>query len=101
MHFPFMYPKAFNNVGLFSVQIFGAFLVDESPPIKGHVYDGYQIDDQKDQDYQQETRTLHAFWEGFHDPHSEVLHFTLRIGLCQGCDDVIKEHYVGAATGTN
>ena len=63
------------------------------------MFDGYPSETQKDQDYQQETTSLHAFWEGFHDPHSEIISFTWMIGFCPGCSDVVKTHYLGTVTG--
>ena len=77
---------------------FGAYLVEASSPIAGLVYDGTPSEDQKDQDYQNDVTTLRAFWEGFHDPHSALTSYYWRIGSCNGCDDVIKEHYLGTVT---
>lgn len=96
--------QATNGVGLISVQTFGAYLVDASPPIPGHVYDGIpslpslSSDGKKDQDFQADTTTLYASWEGFHDPHSSLIGYWWTCGTCANCDDVLPEQYVGLQT---
>ena len=93
--------KATNNVGIVSAHSYGGYAVDASPPIPGHVYDGNPgliTTAQKDQDFQTHTTTLHAFWEGFHDPHSSLIGYWWKAGTCQGCDDVLPEQYVGLQT---
>ena len=100
--FHFFFEQATNKVGLVSVQSYGAYAVDASPPIQGHVYDGnpeLKTSNQKDQDFQTDTTTLHAFWEGFHDPHSSLIGYWWRVGSCQLCDDVLPEQYIGLETG--
>jgi hypothetical protein len=42
---------------------------------------------------------LLVFWEGFFDPHSAIKEYTVSIGTCPECGDVIAEQTVGMATG--
>ncbi|XP_072034094.1 uncharacterized protein [Amphiura filiformis] len=96
--------KATNKAGLVSVQSYGAFSVDASQPIPGHVYDGspdLMTPNQKDQDFQTDTATLHAFWEGFHDPHSSLIGYWWIAGTCPECNDVLEEQYVGLHTNVS
>ena len=94
--------KATNGVGLVSIQTYGAYVVDASPPIPGHVYDGCLdsiTPNRKDQDYQTDTTTLCASWEGFHDPHSLLIGYWWKVGTCPSCDDVMHEQHVGLNVG--
>ncbi|XP_072048763.1 uncharacterized protein [Amphiura filiformis] len=88
--------KAVNRVGLSSLQTFGAFKVESSPPIAGHVYDGNVT--LTDQDFQVNTKVIYASWEGFHDAHTGVIGYTWRVGSCAGCDDVLPDRDVGYTT---
>ncbi|XP_072048762.1 uncharacterized protein [Amphiura filiformis] len=88
--------KVINRVGLSSLQTFGAFRVESSPPIAGHVYDGNVT--LTDQDFQVNTKVLYASWEGFHDAHTGVIGYTWRVGSCAGCDDVLPDRDVGYTT---
>ena len=76
-------------------------MVDASKPIPGHVYDGnpeLATSDRKDQDFQTSTKTIHAFWDGFHDPHSILVGYWWMVGTCPECDDVLLEQQVGLQT---
>ena len=95
--------KAVNRVGLVTIHSFGPYLVDASPPIAGYVYDGdpgIKLASGKDKDFQTNTSTLQAFWEGFHDPHSSLIGYWWSIGTCASCDDVLPEQYVGLRIST-
>ena len=82
--------------------ILGPYIVEASPPIAGHVYDGnpaLQSAAKHDHDFQTDLEVLHAFWEGFHDPHSSIIEYRWAIGLCRGCDDVQTQQSIGLAEG--
>ncbi|XP_070573765.1 uncharacterized protein [Ptychodera flava] len=38
---------------------------------------------------------LAVHWGGFYDPHSSITGYSLKIGTCLNCDDVMKEEDVG------
>lgn len=38
-------------------------------------------------------------WEGFHDPHSVIKYYSVHIGTCPGCNNVMTEQTVGVHTG--
>lgn len=38
-------------------------------------------------------------WEGFHDPHSVIKYYSVLIGTCPGCNNVMTEQTVGVHTG--
>ena len=89
-------------MGLTTLKSYGAFLVDASPPLAGHVFDGNQADapsNHRDRDFQGDRSTIRAFWEGFHDPHSAIVSYSWRAGTCSGCSDVLPEQLVGLDTG--
>ncbi|CAC5414424.1 unnamed protein product [Mytilus coruscus] len=90
--------EAFNNAGLSSVATSWAFVVDTTPPIGGHVYDGQRSQmtgDLKDIDYQTETKMLYAYWQGFHDSHSYIQEYYVSVGTCNLCDDVFSRQALG------
>ncbi|XP_022100380.1 uncharacterized protein LOC110984469 isoform X2 [Acanthaster planci] len=100
-HSYFVSVKAINTVGLITLKSYGAFTVDASPPLAGHVFDGnpaHAPANHKDRDFQDDRTMLWAFWEGFHDPHSSIFEYSWRAGLCPGCTDVVPEQHVGLET---
>ncbi|XP_022102003.1 uncharacterized protein LOC110985345 [Acanthaster planci] len=100
-HSYFVSVKAVNKVGLTTLKSYGAFVVDASPPIAGHVFDGSLANapsNHKDGDFQEDRTVIKAFWEGFHDPHSAILGYSCRAGTCPGCGDVVPEQHVGLDT---
>ncbi|XP_071784665.1 uncharacterized protein [Asterias amurensis] len=100
-HSYFISIKAINHVGLITLKAFGAFTVDESPPVAGHVFDGDRSlasSNHRDRDFQEDRKTISAFWEGFHDPHSALIGYSWRAGTCKGCSDVISEQNIGMDT---
>ena len=87
---------------MISLKAFGAFTVDESPPVAGHVFDGDRSlasSNHRDRDFQEDRKTISAFWEGFHDPHSALIGHSWRAGTCKGCSDVVSEQHIGMDTG--
>jgi hypothetical protein len=77
-----------------------AYSVDFTPPLKGHVFDLQPNGSSKrDIDFQTDMSKLLVFWEGFFDPHSAIKEYTVSIGTCPECGDVIAEQTVGMATG--
>lgn len=78
-----------------------AFVVDTTPPVAGHVYDGNTSNSNgiKDVDYQTDTSSLYAYWEGFHDQHSAIREFLVCVGDCPHCDNLLSCQSIGIATG--
>ncbi|XP_038057739.1 uncharacterized protein LOC119729229 [Patiria miniata] len=100
-HSYFISVKAINTVGLITLKSYGAFTVDASPPLAGHVFDGNPAEapaNHRDRDFQEDRRVIRAFWEGFHDPHSAIVGYSWRAGMCPGCSDVVTEQHVGLDT---
>ncbi|XP_022105050.1 uncharacterized protein LOC110986986 isoform X2 [Acanthaster planci] len=100
-HSYFVSVKAINTVGLITLKTYGAFTVDASPPLAGHVFDrnpAHASANHRDQDFQEDRTVLRAAWKGFHDPHSSIVGYSWRIGLCPGCSDVVPEQHVGLDT---
>ena len=76
--------------------------MDTTPPTDGHVYDGQRSQmtgDQKDVDYQRESKVLYAYWEGFHDSHSMIQEYYVSVGTCQKCDNVLNRQSLGIVEG--
>ncbi|XP_077997650.1 uncharacterized protein LOC144450798 isoform X2 [Glandiceps talaboti] len=97
-HFYFVTVKAYNGAGLSTLASSWATIVDSSPPIPGYVYDGKPSNDYVDLDYQSDASSLSARWEGFHDPHTDIISYTYSIGTCSGCDDTMETLNVGLHT---
>ncbi|XP_071798435.1 uncharacterized protein [Asterias amurensis] len=100
-HSYFISIKAINHVGLITLKAFGAFKVEESPPVAGHVFDGdpsLASSNHRDRDFQEDRKTISASWEGFHDPHSTIVGYSWTTGTCKGCSDVIPEQRIGMDT---
>ncbi|XP_060084880.1 uncharacterized protein LOC132564227 [Ylistrum balloti] len=90
--------KAYNGAGLYSLASSWAVTVDLTPPVIGHVYDGKPEDhliNQKDRDFQTDRTYIAAYWEGFHDAHSNIREFSVSIGTCRGCQEVLETQAVG------
>ena len=93
--------KAFNRAGLFTVATSWAFLVDATPPVVGHVYDGPPINGtDTESDYVRSHDTIHAHWNGFHDPHTSIIEYFITVGSCKECDDVLVKQPIGVREGT-
>ncbi|KAL5006990.1 hypothetical protein ScPMuIL_015796 [Solemya velum] len=92
--------RALNKAGLSSLATSWAFVLDTSPPVSGHVYDG-KVDDldpgQSDVDYQTDMNSLYARWEGFHDAHSAIKEYYVSIGTCPHCEDILTAQPIGIA----
>ena len=103
LSFPcYFFSQAINNVDLITLKSFGAFAVDSSPPLAGHVFDGdlaLESANHRDQDFQEDRTAIKAFWEGFHDPHSAIVGYSWKAGVCRGCGDVVPSQLVGLDTG--
>ncbi|XP_021364672.1 uncharacterized protein LOC110457646 [Mizuhopecten yessoensis] len=89
-----------NRAGLSSLATSWAFVADLSPPVTGKVYDGkYNAASYiKDVDYQTSSSMISCHWEGFYDPHTAITEYTVSIGKCKHCDDVISNYSVGLST---
>ncbi|XP_022088109.1 uncharacterized protein LOC110977889 isoform X2 [Acanthaster planci] len=100
-HSYFVTVKAVDHVQLIRSKSFGAFAVDASPPLAGHVFDGDPTQapvSHRDQDFQGDRAALGASWEGFHDPHSTLVGYSWFAGTCEGCSDVVPRQHVGLDT---
>ena len=76
--------------------------MDASPPLAGLVFDGSRdaaAAHHPDLDYQRERGVLAAHWEPFSDPHSAVVGYAWRAGLCPGCGDVVPDQQLGLVYG--
>lgn len=93
--------QAFNRAGLFTVASSWAFVVDVSPPVIGHVYDGPFINGMFiDLDNTNDHTKIAAHWKGFHDPHTSIKEYFIAVGSCSDCDDVLVEQTIGLQTGS-
>ncbi|KAL3841826.1 hypothetical protein ACJMK2_019925 [Sinanodonta woodiana] len=95
----FISVRAYNKLGLSSLATSWAYIVEASPPIAGHVYDGNSsLADQlgiKDLDFQTDLKNLTVRWEGFYDPHSAVTSYYISVGTCPQCEDILTEQNIG------
>ncbi|XP_070557450.1 uncharacterized protein [Ptychodera flava] len=96
-HVYFVTVKAYNGAGLSSTASSWGIVVDSTPPEKGVVYDG-SLPDFKDQDYQTHVSNISVRWKGFNDPHTAIVGYSLKIGRCPGCNDLLEEQFVGLVT---
>ncbi|KAK3101903.1 hypothetical protein FSP39_007221, partial [Pinctada imbricata] len=96
-HAYFISVKAYNKAGLMSLATSWAFVVDTTPPIGGHVYDGKSTNPvtRKDVDFQTDMSTLDVYWEGFHDPHTPIKEYFISVGTCPQCENVLGNQAVG------
>lgn len=72
------------------------YVVDSSPPAVGLVLDGIDVEDS---DYLTDRTSFAARWDGFADPHSDIMGYEWAIGSCYGCTDVQNFISVGLMTG--
>ncbi|KAK3100189.1 hypothetical protein FSP39_015958 [Pinctada imbricata] len=89
--------KAHNKAGLMSQATSWAYVVDTTPPVAGHVYDGKPTNPvtRKDDDFQTDMSTLSVYWEGFHDPHTAITEYYISVGTCPLCQDVLGKQAIG------
>ncbi|XP_038071216.1 uncharacterized protein LOC119740085 [Patiria miniata] len=97
-HSYFITVKAVDHVQLIRSKSFGAYVVDASPPLAGHVFDGDPSTNHRDRDFQEDRTAIEASWEGFHDPHSALVGYSWFSGTCPGCSDVVPWQHVGLET---
>ncbi|XP_078621331.1 uncharacterized protein LOC144887808 [Branchiostoma floridae x Branchiostoma japonicum] len=84
-----------NGAGLVSTAISHGFVAETSPPEAGFVYDGPLTDPADDLDYQTDKTTISAHWGKFHDPHTDIVSYTWRVGTCPMCRDILEEVDLG------
>ncbi|XP_070572151.1 uncharacterized protein [Ptychodera flava] len=89
---------AYNGAGLSTTASSWGVIVDSSPPEHGMVYDGQSVEDDKDLDYQTHLDSLTARWKGFHEPHTDIVGYSWKIGTSPGYDDILEEEFVGLGT---
>ncbi|XP_052707847.1 uncharacterized protein LOC128183063 isoform X2 [Crassostrea angulata] len=88
--------KAYNKARLMTIATSWAYIVDFSPPIQGQVFDVLPSGDgSTDIDYQTDMSRIRVVWSGFHDPHSVIKEYFVRIGTCPFCDDVLRQQDIG------
>ncbi|KAI0239584.1 hypothetical protein LSAT2_009684 [Lamellibrachia satsuma] len=75
-----------------------AVVVDATVPVAGHVYDVISDVQTKDVDYTTVESEIGAKWFGFYDLHSHVTGYSVSIGKCRQCDDILEKSHVGIAT---
>lgn len=73
------------------------YIVDTSPPEIGLVLDGGYTEDS---DFLKDRTSYTAHWNGFADPHSDIMGHEWAIGSCSGCIDIQAFISVGLMTGT-
>ncbi|KAK6173123.1 hypothetical protein SNE40_016641 [Patella caerulea] len=93
-HTYFVTVKAINGAGLSTTIISRPVTVDATPPSVGHVIDVLDSDGD-DVDYITNQSPLSVRWQGFHDPHSSMKYYTVKVGTCDDCDDMIPEIKTG------
>ena len=70
--------SAMNRAGLKSEAFSDGVMVDTTPPIAGHVYDGEESAGYE-QDYFSDDNVLRAWWKDFSDPESGILGYTYTV----------------------
>ncbi|XP_077866322.1 uncharacterized protein LOC144354078 [Saccoglossus kowalevskii] len=93
-HIYYVMVKAYNGASLSTSSTSWGIIVDSSPPVAGVVYDG-EPDSVYDEDYQIHIDHLSVWWEGFHDPHTEIVGYSWKVGSCVNCDDILEKQDVG------
>ncbi|KAI8485722.1 hypothetical protein Bbelb_365560, partial [Branchiostoma belcheri] len=91
--------KAYNMVGLVAMATSSAVTVETTPPTMGNVYDGRRKDVASDVDYQPDVTSVHAHWDGFHDPHTAIISYSWSVGTCPKCSNILQPQNVGILTG--
>ena len=59
-------------------------VVDSTPPSRGFVLDGLGLDI----DFTKDLHSVSSHWDGFVDPHSDIVEYEWGIGTCDTCTDV-------------
>ncbi|CAH1783332.1 unnamed protein product, partial [Owenia fusiformis] len=75
-----------NQAGLCVSSSTDGVTIDSSPPVAGVVEDGTLADDIE---FQASRDVLSAHWVGFHDAHSGLSRYEMRVGTNVGADDII------------
>ncbi|XP_069134844.1 uncharacterized protein [Argopecten irradians] len=86
-----------NKAGLSVLSASESFVIDKSPPTKGTVQDGVDVQS-PDIDFQANTTHAGCHWSGFSDPHSGVLYYTAGLGTQPSEDDVRTMTSTGTQT---
>ncbi|XP_070207962.1 uncharacterized protein [Littorina saxatilis] len=88
-----------NRAGLTTLKTSDPFVVDNSPPIVGVMWNsGYNTTSHKHNSYSADVGVYTLQWTGFVDPHSGVAYFRVGMGSRPQEDDVIPFVYVGLQT---
>ncbi|XP_078664145.1 uncharacterized protein LOC144907216 [Branchiostoma floridae x Branchiostoma belcheri] len=90
--------KAYNMAGLVAMATSSAVTVETTPPTMGNVYDGRREGVTNDVDYQPDVTSLHAHWDGFHDPHTAISSYSWSVGTCPKCSNILQPQNVGILT---
>ncbi|KAK3801475.1 hypothetical protein RRG08_010055 [Elysia crispata] len=93
---------AYNGAGLYNISISKPIVVSVNGPTAGTVFDGSssgRSSTSQDDDYKSSVGSpLEAYWQWFYSPYSPVVYYKVSLGSCSGCDDVVKDRYVGLRT---
>ncbi|XP_002736788.1 uncharacterized protein LOC100378079, partial [Saccoglossus kowalevskii] len=84
--------RAINNAGLYITASSDGFIVDNTVPTTGVVYDGFGL---HDAEYQNITDTISASWHGFSDLQSYISHYLWCVGSSPGAEDIVACENVG------
>ena len=71
-------------------------------PLSGHVFDGPPPGSgatPTDVDFVTSSDDIVAFWTGFSTPLAPVTSYSVRLGTCSGCDDVVADFDIGLSEG--
>lgn len=93
--------QAYNKAGLSTTITSWAFVVESSPPVAGHVFDGEKsgTSEQRDLDFQTHLNYISAYWEGFYDPQSTIKGYYISVGTCPLCQNILQHQPVGIVNG--
>ncbi|KAK7500517.1 hypothetical protein BaRGS_00008092 [Batillaria attramentaria] len=96
--------KAVNGAGLQSRATSPAITVMTTSPTVGHVFDGQPPSGSsppRDVDFVTSVSEVAAFWSGFSTPLAPVTSYSIRLGRCAGCGDVISDFDIGLTEEVN
>ena len=94
--------QAVNGAGLEAVDTSKPVVVLTTTPSPGAVFDGpvpATVATTADLDFVTSPSEVEAFWSGFSTPLNPVASYTVSLGTCPGCVDVIADFDIGLSQG--
>ena len=94
--------QATNRAGLETVATSKPVVAMTTSPPSGMVLDGLAPSNgatPADVDFVTSPGEVAAFWSGFATPLAPVASYSVRLGTCPGCGDVVADSDVGLSTG--